>query len=170
MIQLSSSEFEWTLGVVDGQGGLACYDSWGSQESDTTEQLNWTEVTVSYSFCSSYSNWVSLLFFSFLFLLPALSGEDRAQDCVYSNYCFSWFNISVWFSSSDKKRGVNKKKNTQSTMVFTGCGQEHEIQWNRFPHRGSFLRFQFCIIQKWHKSCRKHCLTEFVVNVFRRNC
>ena len=35
---------EWTLGVGDGQGGLACCDSWGRKESDTTERLNWTEL------------------------------------------------------------------------------------------------------------------------------
>ena len=35
--------FGWTLGVGDGQGGLACCSSWGRKESDTTEQLNWTE-------------------------------------------------------------------------------------------------------------------------------
>ena len=29
-----------SLGVGDGQGGLACCDSWGHKESDTTEQLN----------------------------------------------------------------------------------------------------------------------------------
>ena len=28
------------LGVGDGQGGLACCDSWGCKESDTTELLN----------------------------------------------------------------------------------------------------------------------------------
>ena len=27
-------------GVGDGQGSLACCDSWGRKESDTTEQLN----------------------------------------------------------------------------------------------------------------------------------
>ena len=32
--------FGWTLGVGDGQGGLACCDSWGRKESDTTERLN----------------------------------------------------------------------------------------------------------------------------------
>ena len=37
-------EFGWTLGVGDGQGGLACCDSWGRKESDTTEQLDWTEL------------------------------------------------------------------------------------------------------------------------------
>ena len=35
---------EWTPGVGDGQGGLACCDSWGRKESDTTERLNWTEL------------------------------------------------------------------------------------------------------------------------------
>ena len=27
-------------GVGDGQGGLACCNSWGRKESDTTERLN----------------------------------------------------------------------------------------------------------------------------------
>ena len=40
---LDRLEFEWTLGVGDGQGGLACCNSWGRKESDTTEQVNWTE-------------------------------------------------------------------------------------------------------------------------------
>ena len=35
--------FGWTSGVGDGQGGLACCDSWGHNESNTTEWLNWTE-------------------------------------------------------------------------------------------------------------------------------
>ena len=38
-------EFEWTLGVCDGQGGLACCSPWGHKESDTTEWLNWTELS-----------------------------------------------------------------------------------------------------------------------------
>ena len=37
-------KFGWTLGVGDGQGGLACWDSWGRKESDTTQRLNWTEL------------------------------------------------------------------------------------------------------------------------------
>ena len=32
--------FVWTPGVGDGQGGLACYGSWGHKESDTTRRLN----------------------------------------------------------------------------------------------------------------------------------
>ena len=47
--QLDGHEFEWTLGVGDGQGGLVCCDSWGLKESDTTEWLNWTDWTEQYS-------------------------------------------------------------------------------------------------------------------------
>ena len=38
--QLDGHEFEQALGVGDGQGSLAYCSPWGSQESDTTEQLN----------------------------------------------------------------------------------------------------------------------------------
>ena len=41
--QLDAHEFGWTPGVSNGQGGLACCDSWGCKESDTTERLNWTD-------------------------------------------------------------------------------------------------------------------------------
>ena len=39
--RLNELEFEWTSGVGDGQGSLACWSPWGCKESDTTEQLNW---------------------------------------------------------------------------------------------------------------------------------
>jgi len=41
--RLEGHEFEWTPGVGDGQRGLVCCNSWGHKESNTTEQLNWTE-------------------------------------------------------------------------------------------------------------------------------
>ena len=43
--QLNGHEFEQAPGVGDGQGGLACSSPWGCSESDTTEWLNWTELT-----------------------------------------------------------------------------------------------------------------------------
>ena len=43
--QLDGRESEWTPGVGDGQRGLACCDSWCRRESDTTERLNWTELS-----------------------------------------------------------------------------------------------------------------------------
>ena len=43
---LDGHESGWTPEVGDGQGGLVCCDSWGCKKSDTTEQLNWTEVSI----------------------------------------------------------------------------------------------------------------------------
>ena len=38
--RLNGHGFGWTLGVGDGQGGLACCGSWGHKEPDRTEWLN----------------------------------------------------------------------------------------------------------------------------------
>ena len=50
---LDGRESQWTLGVGDGQGGLASCDSWGRKKSDMTERLNWTELTV-----TKYYKWI----------------------------------------------------------------------------------------------------------------
>ena len=63
---LDGRESEWTLGVGDGQGGLACCNSWGRKESDMTERLNWTELSwtelkpilsVASLFCLPWGGW-----------------------------------------------------------------------------------------------------------------
>ena len=41
---IDACEFEWTPGDGDGQGGMACCDSWGRKHSEMTEWLNWTEM------------------------------------------------------------------------------------------------------------------------------
>ena len=59
--QLDGHGFGWTSGVGDGQGGLACWGSWGHKELDTTEQLtqlNWTELNV----ISKWWRWESFWF------------------------------------------------------------------------------------------------------------
>ena len=35
--QLNGDEFEWTLGVGDGEGGLGSCGPWGRREPDMTE-------------------------------------------------------------------------------------------------------------------------------------
>ena len=40
-----ASPTQW-IWVGDEQGGLACCSPWGHKELDTTERLNWTELTV----------------------------------------------------------------------------------------------------------------------------
>ena len=66
---LSGNESEWTLGVGDGQGGLACCDSWGREESDTTERLNWTELTESYTKNKKAGMWNSIYFLEVCFTM-----------------------------------------------------------------------------------------------------
>ena len=53
--RLDAHEFGWTQGVGDRQGSLACCDSWGHKESDTTEWLNWTELIVHTTEFQNYS-------------------------------------------------------------------------------------------------------------------
>ena len=43
---LQGRESWWTLGVGDGQGGLACCLSWGRKESDTTERPIWSDLAL----------------------------------------------------------------------------------------------------------------------------
>ena len=50
--RLDGREFEWTPGIGDGQGGLACCDSWGRKEtrlSDWTE-LHWRFIYLCFNF------------------------------------------------------------------------------------------------------------------------
>ena len=42
--RLDGCEFEWTPGDGDGQGGLACCDSWDCKESDMAEWLIWSDL------------------------------------------------------------------------------------------------------------------------------
>ena len=50
--RLDGHRFGWTPGFGDGQGGLPCCGSWGHKESDTTEQLNLTELMSSFQLAS----------------------------------------------------------------------------------------------------------------------
>ena len=64
--QVNGHEFEQALGDGEGQGGLACCSPWGRKESDTTERLNWNDVSLIY-LISEYEHsapWKFGLFFS----------------------------------------------------------------------------------------------------------
>ena len=55
----------WTLGIGDGQGGLACCGSWSlsHKELDMTELLNWTELNL-WPGCNSGVLWRTSSFWS----------------------------------------------------------------------------------------------------------
>ena len=97
---LDRCESEWTPGVGDGQGGLACCDSWGRKESDTTEQLNWTE-DLTWPFVTIYlTSLIHLLKSSHRSLS---SVESIAVVFIPKNSPsdFSWVRLSLlWLSRS----------------------------------------------------------------------
>ena len=66
----------WTRGVGDEQGGLACCDSWGCKELDTTERLIWSDL---------------------IYLRPTFWSVNTAYDCYLSynptNYVPARFDI-----------------------------------------------------------------------------
>ena len=76
--RLDGQEFEWNLGVGDGQEGLACCDSWGRKESDTTEWLNWTET----------NTWILILTRDFKW--EAFQSSSLLQLLIHSKNTEGW--------------------------------------------------------------------------------
>ena len=59
--RLDRCESEWTPVVGDGQGGLACCNSWGHRELDTTEWLNWSDKLGRQPLKIVLSNWAEVV-------------------------------------------------------------------------------------------------------------
>ena len=87
--RLDGHGFGWTLGVGDGQGGLACCNSWGRKESDTTEQLNWTELRQEMKGIQTGKEEVKL------WLFP----DDMILKTLPKNNCNCWIQYSCWTQS-----------------------------------------------------------------------
>ena len=86
--RLDGCEFEWTLGVGDGQGGLACCSSWGCKESDTTEQLNLTDDAISQSLplqpgLGSVDLFTVSIWDSLLFVLSLIQPSSKARPLIF---------------------------------------------------------------------------------------
>ena len=77
---LDGPESGWTPGVGDGHGGLACCDSWGRKESDTTERLNWTEL-----------NWTELN------AATSTGPSKGTPDCPWSAQRQSYLRVALCF-------------------------------------------------------------------------
>ena len=91
--RLDGREFEWTPGVADGQGGLASCNSLGLKESDTTERLNWTELTVHMSYFLSWKCYIwamtwsiinQYIIFQIKIIIP------QKQCCEYRLWLVKW--------------------------------------------------------------------------------
>ena len=140
---LDGRESEWTPGYGDGQGGLACCDSWGRKQSDTIEQLNWTELNLPWfmdltfqvpmQYCSlqhrtlllssvTSNNWMLFLLWLHLFILsgvisPLISssiGHLLTWGVPLSVFCLFAFSYCSWGS-----QGTNPEVVCRSLLQWT---------------------------------------------------
>ena len=83
--RLDGHELGRTLGDGDGQGGLACCGPWGRKESDTTEQLNWTNHRTTECFLSSTSYHITKgLFLEFFYPVQHAQVSKINKEKMYS--------------------------------------------------------------------------------------
>ena len=100
---LDGRESEWTPGVGDGQEGLACCDSWGLKESDSTEWLNWTKLNLPWFMFLTFQvpmQYCSLQHLTLL--LPPVTSTTGYCFCFGSIPSFflelflHWFAVAYW--------------------------------------------------------------------------
>ena len=110
--QLDELEFAWTPGFGDGQGGLACCESWGHKESDMTERLNWTKLNwkqkskTKTKTKTKTHNWNARAFslFSLSFLL---SGKKRKNSFFFSSFSPQQIPPSFYFLHINGEREID---------------------------------------------------------------
>ena len=95
--QLDGHGFGWTPRGGDGQGGLACCNSWGRKESDTTEwvtELNWTEGQITNKNIMFIFNWAfsSEFYFILLYFNTCRYFVTKISFLRYRHICF-WCSI-----------------------------------------------------------------------------
>ena len=97
--RLNGHEFEQALGVGNGQGGLACFSPCGRRESDTTEQLNWTEL-----------NWTKEWHQNLIQFLLALITQCLGPYVLLGEYLlnFKWINKKISFKWNEWKMSLGQ--------------------------------------------------------------
>ena len=143
--QLDGCEFEWILGVGDGQGSLVWCDSWGRKESDTTERLNWTEL-ISLKPCYHIAGGCSfgLCCVSNITLFFLLLCSD--SHCILSNSCYHLrvnmkipLHVLLWSIQSWKN--MPRKCNVRSQALDTA-----KLLYNIYTINSHVHEISFCYI------------------------
>ena len=122
---LDGRESEWTPWDGEGQGGLACCDSWGGKELDMTERLNWTEL-----------NWTDWVIFHFIciphFFIHSHVNKHLGGFRVLAIVNSAAVNIGVYVSFS--------------IMVYSGCMPSSRTV-------GSYSSFIPIFLRNLHSGC-----------------
>jgi len=126
---LDGRESQWTPGDGDGQGGLACCDSWGRKESDATERLNWTEMR--------QIKWEALVKFTaqehrLTKDWDLITGPENASPpptaytskSLFAIVLLTWFHMSAFQQKIIKmyrKAKHSSKRNKPQNQTWQGC-------------------------------------------------
>ena len=94
---LNGHEFEQALGVGDGHGSVVCCSPWGRKESDRTERLNLTDLTLGRSHDLPNSLALSLPFSLSFIIIPLhhLSFIPRTDQAGTNLLAFAFEFISA---------------------------------------------------------------------------
>ena len=131
---LNGRESEWTPGVGDGQGGLACCDSWGRKESDTTERMNWTELNWmirSWIFEKNFFPEMKLMLFCYIswssVVIPASSDMVRVLGELEKN-------VTEWVQFSNLMRILVRCYTSWDQVLWIiTCGIMQPLAWRHRP-------------------------------------
>ena len=157
---LDRHEFEWTPGVGDGQGSLACCDSWGRKESDMTEWLNWTELNwkspawqqnTTLSATPDISSWpefiiniiisyhiINIIKYDIHKILPILNHQNYLYDrsFIYPTRFFLGTQEMIWPIDMKSKTVISN----QTIMIRTD-------DWQFIKHSHNSRKYQLLLIE-----------------------
>ena len=138
---LDGHESEWTLGVGDGQGGLAWCNSWDRKESDTTQRLNWMVFPVVTYSCESWKKAGHQIIYAFelwywsrLLKVPWIARSSNqswgrsALNIHWTDWYWSWISsiFVIWWAQKthwkipDARKDWGQKKRA-SEDEMAGC-------------------------------------------------
>ena len=113
-------EFEQDLGVGDIQGSLVCCSPWGRKESDTTEQLNWTDNMEAYLLtfpsCAQFSQ-------------PKMSSWPRLSP---SDILISWIWNWYWKDTSQCLQVALELKNVNPFVFHVHEKNQKKLNWSKW--------------------------------------
>ena len=119
--RLNGHEFEQTLGIGDGQGGLACCSPWGCTESGMTERLNDNNICVGYVYHTCVVCCVSYLMrgphWGLAAWPPQLSGSAQSFAATVCGHAKWALTASITSTSGQHQSPLSLFSNLKSLIV-----------------------------------------------------
>ena len=137
--RLNGHEFKESLGVGDGQGGLACCSPWYHKESDTTKRLNWTEQFLYNKTC--YIKTYNLINFIVSFII--FNHVTSHSQYIYMHICAQVLShVYLFWTPQTVACQASLSMGFPSQEYWSGC---HFLLEGIFPTQG-LNPFLLCLL------------------------